>query len=35
MVLGIEIFFLGLPGWFMAIILYVIISKLYQRKTVA
>jgi purine-cytosine permease-like protein len=30
---GVEIFFLGLPGWFVAIVLYVIISKVYQRKS--
>ena len=29
---GIEIFFLGLPGWFIAIILFVALSKLFQRK---
>ncbi len=29
---GVEIFFLGLPGWFVAIILYVILSKSLQRK---
>ena len=27
----IEIFFLGLPGWFIAVALYVFISKLYQK----
>jgi purine-cytosine permease-like protein len=31
---GIEIFFLGLPGWFLAALLYVVTSKLYQKKTV-
>ncbi|MCC9135600.1 purine-cytosine permease family protein [Pontibacter silvestris] len=31
---GIEIFFLGLPGWFVAAALYIILSKLYQRKVV-
>ncbi len=30
---GIEIFFLGLPGWFVAIILFVVLSKLFQRKS--
>lgn len=30
---GLEIFFLGLPGWFVANILYIILSKLYQRKS--
>jgi len=29
--MGIEIFFLGLPGWFMAAILYIILSKWYQQ----
>ncbi len=29
---GIEIFFLGLPGWFMAVIVYVVLSKLGQQK---
>lgn len=28
---GIEIFFLGLPGWFIAAILYVVISKMIQK----
>jgi purine-cytosine permease-like protein len=28
---GIEIFFLGLPGWFAAVVLYVISSKIVQR----
>ncbi|MBF9255094.1 hypothetical protein I2I11_17480 [Pontibacter sp. 172403-2] len=30
---GVDIFFLGLPGWFIAAALYIIMSKLYQRKT--
>lgn len=30
--LGIEIFFLGLPAWFLAAILYFTLSKLYQKK---
>ena len=30
---GTEIFFLGLPGWFVAIILYVVLSKMLQQKT--
>jgi purine-cytosine permease-like protein len=30
---GIEIFFLGLPGWFVATLLFVVLSKLLQRKT--
>jgi len=29
---GIQIYFVSLPGWFLAAVLYVIISKLYQRK---
>jgi purine-cytosine permease-like protein len=29
---GIEIFFLGLPGWFIASILYVVLSKSLQRR---
>ncbi|MCC9168765.1 purine-cytosine permease family protein [Pontibacter harenae] len=29
---GIEIFFLGLPGWFIAATLYIVLSKLYQKK---
>ncbi len=32
---GIEIFFLGLPGWFVAALLYIGISKMYQRSPVA
>ena len=28
---GVEIFFLALPGWFIAAILYVALSKVYQR----
>ncbi len=28
---GVEIFFLGLPGWFIAVLLYIILSKLLQR----
>lgn len=31
---GIEIFFLGLPGWFMAVIVYVIASKGMQKRRV-
>ena len=30
---GVEIFFLGLPGWFLAALLYIICSKIYQRKS--
>jgi purine-cytosine permease-like protein len=29
---GIEIFFVSLPGWFAATILYIVLSKLYQTK---
>jgi purine-cytosine permease-like protein len=29
---GIEIFFVGLPGWFIAVVLYVIMSKMIQRR---
>ncbi len=29
---GVEIFFLGLPGWFIAVILYIMLSKLLQKK---
>jgi purine-cytosine permease-like protein len=29
---GVQIFFVSLPGWFFAAILYVVLSKLYQRK---
>lgn len=29
--MGVEIFFLGLPGWFIAVIVYLISSKLLQR----
>ena len=29
---GIQIFFVSLPGWFAAAILYILISKIYQRK---
>jgi purine-cytosine permease-like protein len=30
-VAGVEIFFLGLPGWFIAALLYIGLSKLYQK----
>ncbi|MCG8310608.1 MAG: hypothetical protein MI975_24675 [Cytophagales bacterium] len=30
--MGIEVFFLGLPGWFVASTIYVVASKLYQSK---
>jgi purine-cytosine permease-like protein len=29
---GVEIYFVSLPGWFVAAALYVVLSKLYQRK---
>ncbi|GAB2785711.1 hypothetical protein GCM10027275_32600 [Rhabdobacter roseus] len=32
---GVEIFFLGLPGWFIAVGLYVGLSKAFQTKSVA
>lgn len=33
--LGIEIFFLGLPGWFIAVVVYLVCSKLIQRNSQA
>ncbi|WP_369427827.1 purine-cytosine permease family protein [Membranihabitans maritimus] len=33
--LGLEIFFLGLPGWFIAAILYVLLGKYYQSQKIA
>jgi purine-cytosine permease-like protein len=33
--LGIEIFFLGLPGWFIAAALYIVASKVYQKPATA
>ncbi len=32
---GIQIFFVGLPGWFVAATLYVVLSRLLQRKAAA
>lgn len=32
LVLGVEIFFLGLPGWFFAVVIYVVASKILQDK---
>jgi len=32
---GVEVFFLGLPGWFVTAILYIVISKMYQKKAVS
>ncbi len=29
---GVQIYFVSLPGWFVAAILYVVLSKLYQKK---
>ncbi|MBN1911525.1 MAG: hypothetical protein JW818_17420 [Pirellulales bacterium] len=31
----IQIYFVSLPGWFVAAVLYIVASKLYQRKTTA
>lgn len=32
LVFGIEIFFLGLPGWFVAVLVYLVASKMNQKK---
>jgi len=32
LIFGVEIFFLGLPGWFVAVVVYVLASKLNQKK---
>lgn len=29
---GIQIYFVGLPGWFLAAVLYIVVSRLYQRR---
>jgi hypothetical protein len=29
---GLQIFFVSLPGWFVAAVLYVVLSKFYQKK---
>jgi purine-cytosine permease-like protein len=29
---GVQIFFVSLPGWFVAAIIYVVLSKIYQKK---
>jgi hypothetical protein len=29
---GVDLFFVSLPGWFVAAVLYIVLSKLYQRK---
>ena len=31
--MGIDIFFLGLPGWFLAVFIYVVASKVLQKRT--
>ena len=31
---GLQIYFVGLPGWFVAALLYVVMSRLVQRKEV-
>src|SRR5690554_196683 len=33
--MGIEIFFLGLPGWFIAVIVYLVSSKILQRNAIS
>ncbi|MGF1638845.1 MAG: purine-cytosine permease family protein [Cyclobacteriaceae bacterium] len=35
MTMGVEIFFLGLPGWFIASLLYIVLSKVLQKKQLA
>ena len=32
---GVQVFFVGLPGWFVAATLYIVLSKLYQRPALA
>lgn len=32
LLLGVEVFFLGLPGWFIASAIYIVVSKLYQSR---
>jgi purine-cytosine permease-like protein len=32
--LNLEIFFIGLPGWFIAVVLYVILSLIFQKKQI-
>ncbi|MCK4886992.1 MAG: hypothetical protein KAS96_06355, partial [Planctomycetes bacterium] len=29
---GVQIYFVSLPGWFIAAVLYVVLSKFYQQK---
>jgi purine-cytosine permease-like protein len=31
---GVQIFFVSLPGWFIAAVLYIVLSRLYQRKLI-
>lgn len=31
---GIDIFFLGLPGWFLAVIVYIVAGKIFQKKVI-
>jgi purine-cytosine permease-like protein len=31
---GLQIYFVGLPGWFAAALLYIVLSRLLQRKEV-
>jgi purine-cytosine permease-like protein len=28
----VQVFFVGLPGWFVAVTLYIVLSRIYQRK---
>ncbi|MFC4870086.1 purine-cytosine permease family protein [Negadavirga shengliensis] len=32
LMLGVEIFFLGLPGWFVAVLVYIVASKINQKR---
>jgi cytosine permease len=34
LLLPMEIFFKGLPGWFLAVVIYILLSKVMQRKPV-
>jgi len=29
---GVQIFFVSLPGWFVAAVLYIVLSKIYQKR---
>ena len=31
----VQIFFVSLPGWFVAAVLYIVLSKIYQKKGVS